>query len=67
MTCVLNGVLESDIFFAELVFRWQGSRKVDRGNRRRVGGGDGDLVGWGAVEGVLEDTWAKMSFGLRVG
>lgn len=63
MACILNGVLESDVFFAELVIRWRGSGKVNRRNGGRVGGGDGGLVGWGAVEGVLEDTFRSLCRG----
>lgn len=56
MAGVLQGVLQGDVFIAELVVGRRGACEVDGGDWWRVGGCDCGLVGRGAVEGVLEDA-----------
>lgn len=56
MTGILDGVLEGYVLFAELVLWWVWAGEVYGGDGGWVGGSDGGLLGWGAVEGVLEDT-----------
>jgi len=72
VACVLEGVLEGDVFLAEFVTEFR-VRVVDRGDRWRGVGCDGCLLGRGAVVGVLEDSyisgqrecrWRKGKWGL---
>jgi len=71
MTSVLDGVLKGYVFFAELVLECGWTREVDGRDGWRIRGSDCGLLGWGAVEGVLENafrslcrgTWRGMDLG----
>jgi hypothetical protein len=54
---VLESVVQCDVLFAELVLGWCWAGEVDGGDGWWIGGGDGHLAGWGAVEGVFENSW----------
>ena len=64
MAGIGSGVLQGDVFVGE------GAGDVglalgDRGDLRRRCGGDGGLLGWGAMVRVLEDAWEGISFDRR--
>lgn len=58
VTCVLESVLQGYVLFGDGVIGRGGAREVHGGDWGWIGSGDGSLVGWRAVEGVLEDTCA---------
>jgi hypothetical protein len=64
----LESVLKSDIFVREIV-RVFAAREVDGGHWWGRFSCDGCLMGWRAVDGVLEDSWrpGELEIGERGG